>query len=376
MTLSKLWDSLLAILRKDSKGLAVSPDDFTKLLQVENLSLFNEYYRAFEAAQVVTDSLQRVKEFAELDLTYRGDIHANYVALPSDYVHLTGCYVGADKLDTDWQNNGTPPYDIIAYTQFNTCTESNGYISSLIGIALPGQTKRCFSYDITVSPSADYSLKVTVTDNDISQNSDGVDLHVWSSNGTTASAIAAKTLVAGDNFINFTATTNIILLTLTLSDSGNCDYSINFELYEDDGELPVIDVVTDEEWITRRYDELTKPTAEYPICMIADGNIYVAPKAVNNIFLYYLRQPTDPFFDYYIDANLNIVPMAVGTSHTLGAGEEYRDGTTTGAKTSTTVELEWEDIDQIKILHRLLAKLGVSMDEQLVAQYAISEKNS
>ena len=43
---------------------------------------------------------------------------------------------------------------------------------------------------------------------------------------------------------------------------------------------------------------------------------------------------------------------------------------------SLTVELEWQDLDKIKILHRILTKFGVSMDEQLVAQYAASKENS
>jgi len=64
-------------------------------------------------------------------------------------------------------------------------------------------------------------------------------------------------------------------------------------------------------------------------------------------------------------------------THELTAGEVGRSDEAAGETvTSSTVELEWEDTEKIKILHRILAKMGVSMDEQLVAQYATSKENA
>lgn len=230
MTNNDLYKSLLNILRKESKGLAVSPDAFTDYLKVENLSLFNEYCKGIEVSQTVSDALRVFKTSSTRTLT------TGYVSAPSDYAHLTAIHVG--------------------------------------------------------------------------------------------------------------------------------------------GDTTLIDELTDEEWVFRQDDELTAPTTSYPIARLADTKIYVLPTTIDSITVLYIRKPTEPFFDYYIDANLNVVYMGVSTSHTLGTSEEYRDGTTSGSKTSVSVELEWEDLDKIKILHRILTKFGVSMDEQLVAQYAASKENA
>lgn len=230
MTNNDLYKSLLNILRKESKGLAVSPDAFTDYLQIENLSLFNDECRVFEISQTVSDALRVFKTTSTRTLTNAS------VSAPSDYAHLTAIHVG--------------------------------------------------------------------------------------------------------------------------------------------GETTLIDEVTDEEWVFRADDEITQPTASYPIARLADSKIYVLPSTIDSITILYLRTPTTPYFDYYYDANLNIQYLTAGQSYALQAGETYRDGTTAGTKSSISVELEWEDLDKIKILHRILTKFGVSMDEQLVAQYATSKENS
>lgn len=234
MTLSQIYTTILHQLRKESKGLAVSPDAFTDLLRVENIALFNEEYRVFETTQEITDALRVFKSTDALSFSADGQTQSAKDSLVANYLHVTAIETTAGKK---------------------------------------------------------------------------------------------------------------------------------------------VDIVTEEEWVNRRLDAITLPTADYPIARIAGDSVYILPASITTATMYYLKSPTAPFFDYYFDANLNIVGLSVGQSYTLQAGEVYRDGTTSGSKTSTTVELEWEEPEQIKILQRILAKLGVSMDEQLVAQLAMANKN-
>lgn len=234
MTVSQIYTTILHQLRKESKGLAVSPDAFTDLLRVESLALFNEYYKSFEAVQEVTDALRPFKLTSALSFTADGQTQSGKSTLPVDYKHVSAIETTAGRR---------------------------------------------------------------------------------------------------------------------------------------------VDIVTEEEWVERRLDSITAPSVYYPIARIAGESIFILPAGITTATLYYLKTPTDPFFDYYIDANGNIMPLAVGATYTLQAGEVYRDGTTAGLKTSVTVELEWEDNEQIKIMEGILAKLGASMNEQLVAQLAVQNKN-
>ena len=368
MTLSTLWDSLLYILRKESKGLAVSPDGFSDLLQVKNLSLFNEYYKVFEVNQVTTDALRAFKDVAQLDLSYDGESFSQYVALPSDYKHITGLQVGAAAVSFTWTDD---PNDV-SFSSPDTFASTGTNITSYISALNPAEAT---SSTISLTADTDYVLKIDVTDESVSPESDMPSVYLL----IEGTLDEQTTMTEGLNFINFNsgAVTGQINIIVRKESAEAVDISADFTLTLDDSEFVEIDRVTDEEWVNRRNDELTKPTATYPIARISADNIYVAPKSIDNIILFYLTTPATPFFDYYFDANLVIQAMDEDDTHVLTTGEVGRSGEAAGATvTSATVELEWEDIDQIKILHRILAKLGVSMDEQLVAQYALSQANS
>jgi hypothetical protein len=376
MTNNDLYNALLRILRKESKGLAVSPDAFTDLLQVENLTLYNEYYKGFEVNQKVTDSLQKFKKVSELDLTYKGDYHAMRVALPSDYRHCTGLYVGADKLSFTWANSpGDPGTDEgFAPQGFDTLTASSTDLTSVISL---GNTECTCHVAAFAADAGDYVFTINITDNAITPASDMPTLYIYDYlAGIGYTELKSQLLIEGEQHIEFTSTQDKLAFELHLATASTCDLTVTFDLYEDDTEFIPIDLVTDEEWMFRRNDELTEPTTSYPIARIADDYIYVVPKEINNIFLYYLKQPDTPYFDYYTDDDYNIQYLAVSSTHVLTTSEVYRDGTASGTVTSISVELEWNDEDKIKILHRILAKMGVSMDEQLVAQYATSKENA
>jgi hypothetical protein len=233
---------------------------------------------------------------------------------------------------------------------------------------------------VTVTSGDDYVFDIVLTDNSVSQDSDKPTLKIYSYNGGVYVLISSTVIQWGDNNISFTATTNAVVAFITMAVGLTCDVSMTIGLYEGTGDVslyPQIDILTDEEWGTRKNDALTKATSNYPIARLAGDYIYVHPVDIDSVTLLYLRKPADPFMDYYYDANDNIIPLDYNESHVLQSGETYRAGNAYPYTAhSQTVELEWEDLDTIKILHRMLAKLGVSMDEQLVAQYALSQKDS
>jgi hypothetical protein len=100
---------------------------------------------------------------------------------------------------------------------------------------------------------------------------------------------------------------------------------------------------------------------------------------ISTSILYYMKYPNTPILDWYQDVNGNYVYLTEGEVHTWVTGEKDSNGSTktTGDPdyTSLTVEVEWKDQDKEVIAHRILRTLGVSIDQQDVAQYAQQMKN-
>ena len=370
MTLQNLYNSLLHVLRKESKGLAVSPDAFSDLLRDENIALFNEYYRGFEATLSVSDALRPFKATDEIPLTYEADVHAQVGDLPDDYVHLTALYVCADKLAFTWDNGGLTglsPFGQLTYT-------STGNIHPLVGNGL--DTYEASTSLITTDATKDHVLKVVVTDNGVSEVVNELRLQVYRGTLTDYTEVVDTYIYDGENTIEIAQNDSSMFMVLSSMLGETVDVDIDFDLYEDDESFVSIDIVTDEEWKWRRQDFITAPSANYPIARITADELHVLPKSIDYVRMFYLRLPATPFYDYYIDANYNVQGLAVGATRVLTTGETGRSGEEADETvTSATVEMEWGDVDQIKILNRILAKLGVSMDEQLVAQYAQSKIN-
>jgi len=99
----------------------------------------------------------------------------------------------------------------------------------------------------------------------------------------------------------------------------------------------------------------------------------------NTTTLYYLKYPTAPIFDYYIDVNGNYVYLAAGATHTWVTGEKDSTGAThtTGDAdwNSLTVELEWKDQDKLKIVTKILRNLGIRLSDAEVFQYSQQQKS-
>jgi hypothetical protein len=109
---------------------------------------------------------------------------------------------------------------------------------------------------------------------------------------------------------------------------------------EYNGQLREIELISDEEFRSRRSNILSKPFSEYPAMCYRIGRLYLYPSDITNVSFSYIKVPATPFLDYYMDANYDTQFLALGETKTMSGGMQYRDGTTSGAKTSQTVELE------------------------------------
>lgn len=148
-----------------------------------------------------------------------------------------------------------------------------------------------------------------------------------------------------------------------------------------------VDIVTPLEWNEWSGDSVMKATTSYPLLTIDSSKLYVDPTSVGtDMKISYLAQCEEdtadtapdtgefflPFFDYYIDDNYVVQYLENNESHALTTGEEYRDGSTSTTVTGISHELFWEDNDIINIISMLLQKIGISMQDANVAQYAMA----
>jgi len=82
--------------------------------------------------------------------------------------------------------------------------------------------------------------------------------------------------------------------------------------------------VTDGEYADRIGSSIVMPTSQYPICLIRGGKIQFEPLRSTYVKFNYLRYPTKPFIDYYIDENLNQIYKEAGaTSAIIIKGDIY-----------------------------------------------------
>lgn len=147
-----------------------------------------------------------------------------------------------------------------------------------------------------------------------------------------------------------------------------------------DGSYSPFDMVTKSQAIMRKASTLTTPSTTYPICYEFDNKLYLETySAALSFTMTYLRYPTDVVLDYYIDVNGGFQYLAASATHNWVAGEYDSAGNLkTGAEsqyTSLTVELEWNEDDQFKILEYILRDVGISINEEGVYQYASISKN-
>jgi hypothetical protein len=139
-------------------------------------------------------------------------------------------------------------------------------------------------------------------------------------------------------------------------------------------EFKKCDILTGEEYAERNSNSLTLPTGKSPCVVYDQTGFKFYPETPASIRLMYYRKPLGLFLDWYVNANDEIIYLSVGGSHTLTTDEEYSDGTTTGTKTSKTVDFEWpDDSDRIAIANRILVKYGIPTTNNLAIELGSSE---
>jgi len=100
-----------------------------------------------------------------------------------------------------------------------------------------------------------------------------------------------------------------------------------------------IELVSPEEYSQRVSNLLSKPIAYHPVAYIEGTACKVNPQNMTAIKVLYIKSPTIPVFDYYNDANDNIVYLAAAATHYLTSGETGSAGQSSVTVTSLTVEL-------------------------------------
>lgn len=154
---------------------------------------------------------------------------------------------------------------------------------------------------------------------------------------------------------------------------------IGAEITWDDDTSDVADIVTYPEYLERKGNNLLEPTEDDPVVYLTSeedeygaitSSINISPSGYDSVDIVYLKTPATCVFDYYIDDEGEVVYLDPNTSYTLQTDEEYRDGTASGAVDSISSELEWNDMDKLKILEMALIKIGVKLENNAIMQYA------
>jgi len=136
-----------------------------------------------------------------------------------------------------------------------------------------------------------------------------------------------------------------------------------------------VDILTDAQWRARLSNSITAPTKKHPIANFGNGTIRFRPRDLQRVEFAYLRYPTTPYYDYYIDAYDEYIFLPADSTHTLLEGQEGSAGQPVGTTvTSLTVELEWDDVCKLEIINFILDDIGINLREGQLEQYAQVEQ--
>jgi hypothetical protein len=144
-----------------------------------------------------------------------------------------------------------------------------------------------------------------------------------------------------------------------------------------------IDIVSDIEYAEISSSDLLQPTTTFASGKISGNSIYVLPSSISSINFLYLKKPADPYYDYYINNNDEIIYLLPGTSHTLTAGEVYYDkddgtertsGDTITSGENKSVELFLPEGERPRVLYLMLQTFGISLNDQMAIQYGMSKE--
>ena len=131
-----------------------------------------------------------------------------------------------------------------------------------------------------------------------------------------------------------------------------------------------IEILTDRDLTIRRTNLMAPQLEDYPAAMILGTLIKVFPLNITTAEFVFMKNPAIPVFDYYFDANFNLIYLAVGATHLLTTGEVGSAGQTAGTTvTSNTVELEWNPLWHVEFCNEVLQKVGIQLKDEQVRAY-------
>ena len=149
------------------------------------------------------------------------------------------------------------------------------------------------------------------------------------------------------------------------------------DLYGTYNSLKEIELVSPEEYAKRTHNLLDKPIAYYPVAYIVGTSCKVFPTTMSGVVLVYIAKPTIPVYDYYVDANYNVVSLAASATRALAAGEYGSAGQVAGQTvTSLTVELTIPEESHMLFADYLLAKVSMRDRDSNLYQAVQNEKTT
>ena len=127
-------------------------------------------------------------------------------------------------------------------------------------------------------------------------------------------------------------------------------YPSSMSAMRDDGRLKRVRFVTDQQWDEMMGNYVDVPNDEYPIATFQNDHIQIAPQNITKAKFVYLRLPNRPVYAVKLNGNASVYD-----SH-------------------SSVQLEWDEINQIDIIAILLSDLGLSLKREDILQIAEKQK--
>lgn len=159
----------------------------------------------------------------------------------------------------------------------------------------------------------------------------------------------------------------------------NCYYILGVSTFSMSGttakEKPV-DIVNEQKWKARLDNRLfNNVVSKYPYCRLRNRTLEFRPKNIGVAKMSYIKYPDDPFYDYYIDANMQYKYLEPGVSYTLQANEVYRDGTVAGTVTSISQPFQFPESLYPNLSNIILGYMATDLRDQFLKQVAESRKD-
>lgn len=287
ITSESLYKALLSSLRKDKRGLSISPNDANEsIFVITNKAMWDKYSETFENSIDDTIAMMPFKVLNEAVTLISGA-----AVLSSSFDRIIGRPRSTETIDT------------VTYTRTLDVVTSNEYSER--------------AKDYLTQPSTTYPICV------LGGTPSGSITAVADYSGTVAGTVRITSAAHG------LSTGHYILVTGTTSYNGG---------------HTITKIDANSFYFTATY--VSSQTGLWTGQNMK--KIYVYPASLTSIYVDYLRQPNTPFLDYYVnDTTLAVTYLAEGATHVnVPSGSTYRTGTAGGAAVyvdSATVNFEWDD---------------------------------